>query len=92
MLKNTGNIALQNLQTFYIFVLRTEKSTLSHQIQLKCGGLVCAQYKYTKILQTSQGWILCILQYFAIKLCNFTNFKMLFPAVLTDFVLLDIKI
>ena len=31
-----------------------------------------------KNLQTSQGYIFCILKHFASKLCNFTNLKMLF--------------
>jgi hypothetical protein len=39
-------------------------------------------------LQISQGYIFRILQHFAAKLCNFTNFNMLFLAVVMDFVLL----
>ena len=39
-------------------------------------------------LRTSQGYIFFILQQFAIKLCNCTHFKMLFPAMIMDFVLL----
>jgi hypothetical protein len=34
------------------------------------------------------GYIFRILQQFATKLCNFTNFNMLFLAVVMDFVLL----
>ena len=37
-------------------------------------------------LQISQGYIFLILQHFAAKLCNFTNFNMLFLAVVMDFV------
>ena len=36
-------------------------------------------------LQISQAYIFRILQYFATKLGNFTNFKMLFLAVVRDF-------
>jgi hypothetical protein len=39
-------------------------------------------------LQISQGYIFRILQHFATKLCNFTNFNMLFLAVVMEFVLL----
>jgi hypothetical protein len=35
-------------------------------------------------LQISQGYIFCILQHFAAKLCNFTNSNMLFLAVVID--------
>jgi valyl-tRNA synthetase len=34
----------------------------------------------TEKLQTSQGYIIRILQHFATKLWNITNFVMLFPA------------
>jgi hypothetical protein len=39
------------------------------------------QYKSTQNLQTLLGYIFRILQHFATKLCNFTNFSMLFVAV-----------
>ena len=39
-------------------------------------------------IQNSQGYIFLILQHFTAKLCNFTNFNMLFLAVVMDFVLL----
>ena len=35
--------------------------------------------------QTLQGYIFLILQHFATKLCNFTNFRMLFNAVVWNF-------
>jgi hypothetical protein len=38
-------------------------------------------------LQTLQGYIFRILQHFAPKLRNFTNFGMLFLAMLTEFVI-----
>ena len=42
-------------------------------------------YKNIQNLQTLQAYIFRILQYFATKLGNFTNFKMLFLAVVNDF-------
>jgi hypothetical protein len=47
-----------------------------------------AKYKLIQNFQISQGYIFRILQHFATKLCNFTNFNMLFVAVVMDFVLL----
>jgi hypothetical protein len=41
-----------------------------------------AQYKMTEKRQTSQGYIIRILQHFATKLWNITNFVMLFQAVM----------
>jgi hypothetical protein len=41
-----------------------------------------AQYKMTEKRQTSQGYIIRILQHFAKKLRNITNFVMLFQAVM----------
>ena len=41
--------------------------------------------KVVQNLQTSQAYIFRILQYFATKLGNFTNFNMLFLAVVKDF-------
>jgi hypothetical protein len=43
--------------------------------------MVATQYKSIQNLQTLQGYIFRILQYFATKLCNFTHFSMLFLAV-----------
>jgi hypothetical protein len=48
-------------------------------------------HKFCKLVQNmqiSQVYIFLILQHFATKLCNFTNFNMLFLAVVMDFVLL----
>jgi hypothetical protein len=39
------------------------------------------KYKMTEKRQTSQGYIIRILQHFATKLRNITNFVMLFQAV-----------
>jgi hypothetical protein len=41
-----------------------------------------AYYKMTEKRQTSQGYIIRILQHFATKLWNITNFVMLFQAVM----------
>jgi hypothetical protein len=46
------------------------------------------QIQYIQNLQTSQGYIFLILQQFATKLCNFTHFRTLFPAMVLDFILL----
>jgi hypothetical protein len=42
----------------------------------------CVIYKMTEKRQTSQGYIIRILQHFATKLWNITNFAMLFQAVM----------
>jgi hypothetical protein len=44
--------------------------------------------KYIQNLRTPQGYIFVILQKFATKLSHFTRFKMLFPSMVMDFVLL----
>ena len=48
--------------------------TKTHDIWVEIGGKVLI-YKYIQIMQTLQGYIFRILQHFATKLCNFTNFK-----------------
>jgi hypothetical protein len=64
-----------------------------HHIWAESGAFSRAWYKLIQNLQISQGYIFRILQQFATKLCNFTNFNMLFLAVVMDFVLLaEIKI
>jgi hypothetical protein len=64
-----------------------------HHFRPKCGTFSRAQYKLIQNLQILQGYIFRILQHFAAKLCNCTNFNMLFLAVVMDFVLLaEIKI
>ena len=47
-------------------------------------SIFCA-YKNIQNLQTSQGYIFHILQHFTTKLCNFTNFNMLFNTVVLNF-------
>jgi type IV secretory pathway protease TraF len=47
------------------------------------------EIKLIQNLQISRGYIFRILQHFAAKLCNFTDFNMLFLAEVMDFVLLS---
>jgi hypothetical protein len=54
------NIALQNLQILYTFVLRA------------AGSNFRMQYKSIQNLQIWQGYIFRILQHIATKLCNFS--------------------
>jgi hypothetical protein len=62
-------------------------------IWTKSGAFSRSQYKLIQNLRTLQGYIFRILQHFATKLRNCTNFNMLFLAVVMDFVLLaEIKI
>ena len=42
-------------------------------------------YKSIQNSQTLQGYIFLILQHFATKLCNLTNFSMFFNAVVINF-------
>jgi hypothetical protein len=63
------NIALQSLQIWYTFVLHAEIAT---------GR---TQYKSIQNLQTLEGYIFHILQHFTTKICNFTNFSMLYPGI-----------
>ena len=72
MLLNTENIALRSF--VYICITR-EKLAILRQSQPKNGNFVRAYYKYIQNLQTSQGYIFRILQHFANKLCNSSNFK-----------------
>ena len=64
------NIRLQSLQILYTFVLRLPQNGRTSGVQN---------------LQNSQAYIFRILQHFATKLGNFTNFNMLFLAVVKDF-------
>jgi hypothetical protein len=77
MLYNEENIALWSSQILYIFVLSAIKITKI----IKNGYFSQAECKYIQNLGTSQGYIFLILQHFATKLCNFTHFKILFPAM-----------
>ena len=52
------------IEFVYIIVLRLEKHWF--------------ETKLMRILQTSQGYILRIAQHFTTKLCNFTNFEIIF--------------
>ena len=57
---------------------------LLSNIESGVGAVIfpCVIYKMTEKRQTSQGYIIRILQHFATKLRNITNFVMLFQAVM----------
>ncbi len=71
------------LANLYTFVLRVE-----------IGNYNLVAYQFTHVIQkytnlpTLKGYNFRILQHFATKLCNITNSKTLFLAVVIDFVLL----
>ena len=71
-------------EILYYFVLRTGKCTTfgPNVVHFPARNINL----HNKNLQISQGYIFRILQHFATKLCNFTNFNMLFLAVVMDFV------
>ena len=58
---------------------------ITHGKALPQNGRISPEVVHIQNLQTLQAYILRILQFFATKLGNFTNFKMLFLAVLKDF-------
>ena len=64
-----------SLQILYVFVLRREVLTTF------LSKVVIFSARNTKIYK------ICILQNFATKLCNFTNFKILVLAVMMEVVL-----
>ena len=74
------NIAAQSLLILCTFVLREEKVTIFATISAPRAIQI-----YTN-LQTLRGYIFHVLQYFAIKLDNPSNFRMLFLTVVKDFV------
>ena len=74
--KFAKNIALQSLQILYTFVLRAEIATIFWP---KCGSN--CQFRTHIFIFSATKYIFRILQHFATKLCNFTNFSMLFPGI-----------
>jgi hypothetical protein len=62
-----------------MFVLRAEIVTI---FETKMVTISARNTNYTENMQTSQGYIFCILQHFATKFCNFTNFIIFFLTVL----------
>ena len=68
---------------FYTINLYYARENVPLSAQMWC--IFPRVYKLTQNLQTSQGYIFRILQHFAAKLCNLTNFNMLFLAVVMDF-------
>ena len=79
------NIAVRSLHILYIFVLRVEKLTTFEPKVVKPSA---RNTKSIQNLQTSHCYVFLTLQHFATKLCDFSNFNMLFLAVVVDFVLL----
>jgi hypothetical protein len=73
---------------FANFVLICIARGKMHHIWAESGAFSRAQYKLIQKLQISQGYIFLILQHFATKLCNFTNFKLRFLVAVMDFVVL----
>ena len=76
MLKNEENIALQSSQILYTFVLRAEiRTTFGPKI-------VAFSARNTKVYKICKLCKAIFSSFFNIsKLCNFTNFSMLFLAV-----------
>ena len=67
----------------FLYICTTHRK--ANHIGDDCVSLSLAQYKYIQNSQTLQGYIFRILHPFATKLCNFTNFKMLFLVLIKDF-------
>ena len=79
------NIALQSLQICIYLYYATKKLPLLRQFQLKNKLFPRVIQIYTN-LQTLRGYIFHVLQHFATKLGNSTNFRMLFLTVVKYFV------
>ena len=75
-------MASRSLLILCIFVLREEKVTILATISVQ----VMVILKYIQNQQASPGYIFRVLQHFAAKLGNSTNFRMLFLTVVKDFV------
>jgi hypothetical protein len=74
--KFAKNIALQSLQILYTFVLRAEIATI-----FSPNVVAIANFRTHIFIFSATKYIFRILQHFATKLCNFTNFSMLFPGI-----------
>jgi hypothetical protein len=86
MFWNEENIALWNLQILSLICITHGK--IRHFYPVCQGAFSRASYKLIQNLQISQGYIFRISKHFDAKLWNFTNFNMLFLAVVMDFVVL----
>ena len=71
------NVALQIWQILYTFVLRVENNTQLIALPVHFSRIIRNDRK----LPTSEGYIFYSLQHFATKVCSFTQFRMLFQAV-----------
>ena len=76
---------MRSLQILYKIILGEKKR---YHVSQNWPEVILDNLKYIQNLQTSQGYIFIILKDVGAKLCNFTNLKMLFLAVVIDFVLL----
>ncbi len=71
-------ITLWNLQIFNLCIYYARKIDIGI-------NFLCVIQRAIQNLQTSQRYIFHILQHFTTKLCHFTNFRMLFNAVVMNF-------
>ena len=76
------NIRLQSLQILYTLYYAYHKMD---EFPVNFRHFVVSVIQSIQNLQTLQAYIFCILQHFATKLGSFTNFDMLFLAVVKDF-------
>ncbi len=72
---------MRSLQILYVFVLRAEVLTTFSSKVVIFSARNTKTYKIYKLRK-----LFLILQHFSTKLCNFTNYKMFFLAVVVDFV------
>jgi hypothetical protein len=73
-----NNIALRNLQFPVILYYKREIDAPTPDWAVNFACVIQNDWK----TETSHGYIIRILQHFATKLCNITNFVMLFQAVM----------
>ena len=78
-------MASRNLQILYIFVIHEEKVTVFATISAQTWQLSPRVIQIYTNLQTLGGYIFHVLQHFATKLGNSTDFRMLFLTVVKDF-------
>ena len=87
MLLNMENIASQSLQICKYFYCEIEEKVTTFQLKMSQKWELFARViQIHTNLQTLRGYIFHVLQHFATKLDNSTNFRMLFLTVVKDFV------
>ena len=82
----TFNLGKTKFANLYVFALDEEKFTIFATILAQKWYLFPSVIQFYKNLQTLRGYIFHVLQHFATKLANSTNFSMLFLTVVKDFV------